>query len=224
MVRCRKPDGCLAMESRYSFREEVANSLIHGVGIVLSIVGLAVLVGNAAVHGTLRDIVAGSVFGTTLILAYTSSTLYHGVPIARARPILRKLDHISIFLLIAGTYTPFTLAAIGGPIGWTLFAVIWGLAILGIVFELTFLRRYTWLAVGLYLLMGWAGIVAIKPLAAAMDRGGLVLLLLGGAMYTLGVLFYLWRRLPYSHAVWHVFVLAGSVLHYLAILIYIVLD
>lgn len=212
------------MECRYSHREEIANSLIHGIGIVLSIVGLAVLVGNAAAHGTIKDIVAGSVFGTTLILVYTTSTLYHGVPIASARRILRTLDHIAIFLLIAGTYTPFTLAAVGGSVGWTLFAVIWGLAVLGIVFELTFLRRYTWLAVGLYLLMGWVGIVAIKPLAASMDRGGLILLLLGGAMYTLGVLFYLWRRLPYSHAVWHTFVLAGSVLHYLAILLYIVLD
>jgi hemolysin III len=212
------------MESRYSQREEIANSLIHGFGIVLSIVGLAVLVGNAAVHGTMRDVVAGSVFGATLILVYTTSTIYHGVPIPAVRPILRKLDHIAIFLLIAGTYTPFSLAAIGGTSGWILFGAIWGLAALGIVFELTFLRRYTWLAVGLYLLMGWAGIVAIKPLVASLDRGGLFLLFLGGVMYTFGVLFYLWRRLPYSHAIWHVFVLIGSVLHYLAILLYIVLD
>lgn len=212
------------MQSRYSVREEIANCLIHGLGIVLSIVGLVVLVGFASAQGSVRDIAAGSVFGTTLILVYTTSTLYHGIPLPRAKQILRTLDHIAIFLLIAGTYTPFTLAAIGGPLGWTLFALIWGIAALGIVFELTFLRRYTWLAVGLYLLMGWAALVAIKPLAASMAPGGLTLLLLGGAMYTLGVLFYLWRRLPYSHAVWHLFVLAGSVLHYLAILLYIVLD
>ncbi len=212
------------MESRYSPREDLASSLIHGFGIVLSIVGLVLLVGLASARGETRDVVAGSIFGFTLILVYTTSTLYHSVPIPRLRPLLRKLDHIAIFLLIAGTYTPFTLAAIGGPVGWTLFAVIWGLAVLGIVFELTFLRRYTWLAVGLYLLMGWAGLVAIKPLAAALDRAGLVLLLLGGAAYTIGVLFYLWRKLPYAHAIWHVFVLTGSVLHYLAILFYIVLD
>ena len=177
------------MESRYSPREEVANSLIHGLGIVLSIVGLAVLVGFASARGEPRDLVAGSIFGATLILLYTTSTLYHGIPIPRVRPLLRKLDHIAIFLLIAGTYTPFTLAAIGGTLGWTLFGLIWGLAALGIVFELTFLRRYTWLAVGLYLLMGWAGLIAIKPLAAAMASEGLVLLLLGGAAYTFGVLF-----------------------------------
>lgn len=212
------------MESRYSPREEVANSLIHGFGIMLSIVGLAVLVGYAAARGSTIDVVAGSVFGATLILVYTTSTLYHGIPIPRARPILRKLDHIAIFLLIAGTYTPFSLAAIGGATGWALFAVIWSLAALGIVFELTFLRRYTWLAVGLYLAMGWIGIVAIKPLAAAMAREGLILLLLGGAMYTLGVLFYVSKRIAFSHAVWHGFVLAGSVLHYLAILLYIILD
>lgn len=212
------------MESRYTHGEEIANSVIHGFGIVLSIIGLAVLVGFASAHGNQRDIVASSIFGATLILVYTTSTLYHSVPIPAARKILRTLDHIAIFLLIAGTYTPFTLAAIGGTVGWTLFAVIWGLAALGIVLELTFLRRYTWLAVTLYLLMGWCGMVAIKPLAASMERGGLVLLLLGGAMYTLGVLFYVWRKLPYSHAIWHVFVLAGSVLHYFAILFYIVVD
>jgi hemolysin III len=212
------------MESRYTPREEVANSVIHGIGIVLSIVGLTVLVALAALHGTARDVVAGSIFGATLVLVYTTSTLYHGVPVARARGVLRKLDHIAIFLLIAGTYTPFTIAALGGAMGWTLFAVIWGLALLGIVFEFSALRRHTWLAVTLYLLMGWAGLVAIKPLAATLAPGGLALLLLGGAAYTLGVLFYVWRRLPYSHAIWHAFVLAGSVLHYLAILLYIVLD
>lgn len=212
------------MESRYTPGEEIANSVIHGLGIVASIVGLAILVGFAANGGDAREIVAGSIFGATLILAYTASTLYHGVPVARARPILRKLDHVSIFLLIAGTYTPFTLLALDGAVGWTLFSVIWGLAVFGIIFEFTSLRRHTKLAVALYLLMGWAGIVAIKPLAASLDRGGLILLLLGGAAYTVGVVFYVWRRLPYSHAIWHAFVLTGSVLHYLAILLYIVLD
>lgn len=211
------------LTARYSPREEIANGLIHGIGILLSIVGLAVLVGFASARGSAVDIVAGSVFGATLIMVYTTSTLYHAISQPGAKQVLRKLDHIAIFLLIAGTYTPFTLSAIGGRLGWTLFAVIWSLAVLGIVFELTFLRRWTWLAVGLYLVMGWIGIVAIKPLAAALDSGGVALVLAGGAAYTLGVLFYLWRRLPYSHAVWHVFVLVGSVLHFLAVLFYIVL-
>ncbi len=212
------------MESRYTPREEIANSVIHGLGIIASIVGLAILVGVAARDGDVRELVAGSVFGATLILAYTASTLYHGVPVPRARPVLRKLDHVSIFLLIAGTYTPFTLLALEGTLGWTLFCVIWGLALAGIVFEFTPLRRHTGLAVTLYLLMGWAGIVAIKPLAASLQRGGVILLLLGGLAYTIGVVFYVWRRVPYSHAIWHAFVLAGSVLHYLAILFYIVMD
>lgn len=211
------------LTARYSPREEIANGLIHGIGILLSIVGLAVLVGFASARGSAVDIVSGSVFGATLIMVYTTSTLYHAISQPGAKQVLRKLDHIAIFLLIAGTYTPFTLSAIGGRLGWTLFAVIWSLAVLGIVFELTFLRRWTWLAVGLYLVMGWIGIVAIKPLAAALDSGGVALVLAGGAAYTLGVLFYLWRRLPYSHAVWHVFVLVGSVLHFLAVLFYIVL-
>jgi hemolysin III len=221
---CSAAGPVTVMESRYTPREEIANSIIHGLGIIASIVGLAVLVGFAARAGDTRALVAGSIFGTTLILAYTASTLYHGVPVARARPVLRKLDHVAIFLLIAGTYTPFTLLALDGPVGWTLFCVIWGLAIFGIIFEFTPLRRYTGLAVALYLLMGWAGIVAIKPLAASLERGGLTLMLLGGAAYTVGVVFYVWRRLPYSHAIWHAFVLTGSVLHYLAILFYIILD
>lgn len=211
------------LTARYSPREEIANGLIHGIGILLSIVGLAVLVGFASARGSAVDIVAGSVFGATLIMVYTTSTLYHAISQPGAKQVLRKLDHIAIFLLIAGTYTPFTLSAIGGRLGWTLFAVIWSLAVLGIVFELTFLRRWTWLAVGLYLVMGWIGIVAIKPLAAALDSGGVALVLAGGAAYTLGVLFYLWRRLPYSHAIWHVFVLIGSALHFLAVLFHIVL-
>jgi len=212
------------MESRYTPREELANSLIHGLGIVASIVGLAVLVGAAVAHGSRVDLVAGSVFGATLILVYTTSTLYHGIPLPAARPVLRKLDHIAILLLIAGTYTPFAIAAVGGTLGWQLFALIWGLAALGCIFEFSPWRRHTWMAVALYLLMGWVGIVAIGPLSAAIAPGGITLLLLGGVAYTLGVVFYVWRTLPYSHAIWHLFVLAGSVLHYLAILLYIILD
>lgn len=214
---------CLPMTARYTPREELANGLIHGAGILLAIIGLAVLVGFASARGRALDIVAGSVFGATLIMVYTTSTLYHAVSQPRAKQVLRKLDHIAIYLLIAGTYTPFTLAAIGGRLGWSLFLLVWVLALLGIVLELSFLRRRTWLAVGLYLLMGWIGIVAIRPLAAALDSGGLTLLLAGGCAYTVGVLFYLWRGLPYSHAIWHVFVLAGSLLHFLAVLLHIVL-
>jgi hemolysin III len=209
---------------RYGFGEEVASSVIHGLGIVLSIVGLVVLVAFSAMHGDTRSVVASSVFGSTLILLYTASTLYHSVTSGPAKRVLRTLDHIAIFLLIAGTYTPFTLLALPGAWGWGLFGTIWGLAILGSAAELGLLKRYRKAAVVMYVLMGWAAIVAIEPLRENVQTGGLVLLFAGGVAYTAGVPFYVARRMPYGHAIWHFFVLAGSVLHYLAILLYVLPD
>lgn len=214
--------GQIAAPSRYSFGDEVASSVVHGIGIVLSIAGLAALVALSYRHGELRDVLASAVFGTTLVLLYTASTLYHAVPVAAAKPVLRTLDHIAIYLLIAGTYTPFTLIALPGPWGWSLFAAVWTMAALGSALELGPLRRYRKLSVLLYIGMGWVGMVAFKPLMAHLQAGGMALLLAGGVAYTLGVPFYLWRKLPYHHSVWHCFVLAGSVLHYLAVLIYVI--
>lgn len=206
---------------RYAFGDELASSVVHGIGIVLSIAGLAVLVAFAARYGDARAVVASAVFGTTLILCYTASTLYHAVPGAVPRRVLRTLDHIAIFVLIAGTYTPFTLLALPARWGWSLFGVIWALAILGSAAELGWLRRYRKLAVAMYVAMGWVALVALEPLSRHLDAGGLVLLLAGGVTYTLGVPFYLWRRLPFHHTMWHVFVLAGSVLHFFAVLLYV---
>ncbi|HEX7816755.1 PAQR family membrane homeostasis protein TrhA [Dyella sp.] len=206
---------------RYSFGDELASSVIHGIGIVLSIAGLATMVAFAAMYGQAREVVASSVFGTTLILLYTASTLYHSIPGDGAKRVLRTLDHIAIFLLIAGTYTPFTLVALPGAWGWGLFATIWSLALAGTMLELGFLKRYRKFAVLLYVAMGWVGMVAFKPLLASLQTGGLALLIGGGLAYTLGVPFYLARKMPYHHTVWHVFVLAGSVLHYLAVLLYV---
>ncbi|MBW2592431.1 MAG: hemolysin III family protein [Deltaproteobacteria bacterium] len=207
---------------RYSPGEEIANSITHGVGILLAVAGLGVLTAFASVYGNVWHIVSVSIFGVMMILLYTASTLYHSVRTPRARAILQTLDHCAIFLLIAGTYTPFTLVSLHGLLGWSLFGVIWGLALLGIVFELTSLRRYRVVSLGLYLCMGWAIIAAIRPMLAGVAPGGLILLLAGGLAYTFGVGFYLLRQIRYHHAIWHLFVLAGSVLHFFSILFYVI--
>jgi hemolysin III len=207
---------------RYSIGEEIANSVTHGVGVVLSIGGSAVLTAFASLLGNVWHIVSSSIFGATLILLYTSSTLYHSIQLPRVKRILQVLDHSAIFLLIAGTYTPFTLVSLRGAWGWTLFGAVWGLAVLGIVFQVTRLRRWPIISLALYVGMGWAVIVATKPLLAAIDPGGLLLLLIGGLSYTAGIGFYVWRRLPYHHAIWHVFVLTGSAFHYFAVLFYVI--
>lgn len=207
---------------RYSFGDELASSVIHGIGIVLSIAGLAVLVAFAALHGNALTVVACAVFGTSLVLLYTASTLYHSVSLVAAKPALRTLDHIAIYVLIAGTYTPFTLIALPGAWGWSLFTAVWTLALLGSALELGLLRRYHKLAVLLYVGMGWIGMIAFEPLSRHLQVGGIALLIGGGLAYTLGVPFYLWRKLPYHHTLWHVFVLAGSVLHFLAVLLYVI--
>ncbi|TAL71595.1 MAG: hemolysin III family protein [Rhodanobacter sp.] len=206
---------------RYRRGDELASCVLHGIGIVLSIGGLTTLVAFAALHGGARAVTASAVYGATLILLYTASTLYHAIPLMRAKPVLRTLDHIAIYLLIAGTYTPFTLMALSGAWGWGLFAAVWTLAVVGSVLELGWFRRYRSLAVLLYVGMGWIGMLAFKPLAAELQTGGMTLLIAGGLAYTLGVPFYLWRRLPFQHALWHAFVLAGSVLHYFAVLFYV---
>lgn len=213
-----------AAAPRYAFGDELASSVIHGIGILLSIAGLATLVAYAALVGDARAIVSSAVFGTTLILLYTASTLYHAVPGELAKRVLRTLDHIAIFLLIAGTYTPFTLVALPGAWGWSLFGAIWALALAGSALELGVLKRYRKFAVLLYIAMGWIGMIAFKPLSAHLETGGMALLIAGGVAYTGGVPFYLARRMPYHHTVWHFFVLAGSVLHYLAVLLYVIPD
>jgi len=202
---------------QYSKGEEIANSITHGLGVLLAITGLVLLILVAVAHGTARHIVSSSLYGSTLVLLYLASTLYHTVQHPRTKRILRVFDHSAILLLIAGTYTPFTLISLQGPWGWSLFGTIWGLALLGIILEVTRLRRLRVLLITLYLVMGWAVIVAIKPMFTHVPPAGLWLLLSGGLCYTGGVFFYLWKRLPYHHAIWHLFVLAGSTLHYCAI-------
>jgi len=206
----------------YSLREEVASSVTHGIGIVLAIAGLAVLTAYAARYGDAWHVTACAVFGAALIVCFTTSTLYHSIQIERAKQVLRTFVHAAIFLLIAGTYTPFMLVNLRGPWGWSLLAAIWTLALAGIVLRLVLRGRLHGLVVGLYLAMGWLVVVAAKPLLENVAAGALLLLAGGGLAYTAGVAFYKWRRLPYNHAIWHGFVLLGGALHYFAVLFYVI--
>jgi hemolysin III len=203
-------------------REEIANAVTHGLGIVLSIAGLAVMIAFAALRRDATLVTACAIYGATLVICYTTSTLYHSIPIARVRHILRTLDHSSIFLLIAGTYTPFMMVNLRGPWGWSLLAAIWTMAVTGIVLRLFLRGRLHGLVVSLYIAMGWAVVVAVKPMLEHVAVGGLALLAAGGLAYTGGVFFYKWRLLPYNHAIWHGFVLLGSALHFFAVLFYVI--
>jgi hemolysin III len=201
----------------YTPGEELANALTHGLGIVLSVGGLAALVTLTSRRGDAWSITATAVFGTTLVLLYTASTLYHSFSDERTKRLLRKFDHAAIFLLIAGTYTPFLLVNLRGPWGWSLFGVIWGLAVAGVAVKFWFTGRFRLLSTLLYLGMGWLVVIALRPMLQAVAPAGLWLLLAGGLAYTVGTVFYSWKRLPYHHAIWHLFVLGGSVCHYFAV-------
>lgn len=207
---------------RYTLGEEIANSVTHGVGVVLAIIGLAVMTAFAARNGNVWHVTASAIFGATLILCFTTSTLYHSIPLEKVKRVLRALDHSAIFLLIAGTYTPFMLLGVPGPWGWSILATVWTLAVTGIVLRLVLRGRLHGLVVATYLAMGWLVVIATKPLIHTVGLGGLSLLAAGGLAYTVGVIFYKWRRLPYSHAIWHGFVLLGGGLHYFAVLFYLI--
>lgn len=207
---------------RYTMGEEIASSIVHGIGILLAAGALVILTTYASIFGDAWHITSCSIFGTTLIILYTASTLYHSIQLPKAKSVLRIIDHSAIFLLIAGTYTPFMLVNMRGPWGWSLFGVIWGIAIFGIGFQNMMIKKWKVFSVILYVVMGWAVIVALRPLVSSVETGGLVLLVLGGLIYTLGLIFYGWKNMPYNHAIWHVFVLAGSTLHFFAILFYVI--
>jgi hemolysin III len=205
----------------YSRGEEIANWVTHGIGLAASAVGLTLLIVYSSLRGNAWHVVSFTVFGLTLLMLYTVSTIYHARRDHRAKLLLRKLDHAAIFLLIAGTYTPFLLTHLRGPWGWSLFGVIWGLCGAGAVFQLFFGARYRLASTLAYLFVGWLIVVAVQPMVTHVPHGGLWLLLVGGLCYTFGVVFYLWHRLRYHHAVWHGFVLGGSTCHYLAVLLFL---
>jgi hemolysin III len=205
-----------------SFAEEIANTITHGIGAVLSVAGLVVMVLLATVSTNPLSVTAVAVFGSMLVLLYLISTLYHAIPHGKAKRILKLLDHITIFLLIAGTYTPFALLALSGGPDWVLLATIWSLALLGIVVKIVWAGRFRGLRIALYVAMGWLAIAWAGPMIANMGWGGTGLLLAGGLAYTGGIAFYAWDSLPYNHAIWHLFVLAGSAAHFLAIVFFVI--
>ena len=209
------------MDRDQTLGEEIANSVTHGVGLLASLAALPILIIWAARRGDPWQVVGGSLFGASLILLYLASTLYHAIPRERVKRLLRVLDHSAIYLLIAGTYTPFTLGVLRGPWGWTLLGTIWALAILGVIAKCTVGFRYPRLSTALYVAMGWLVIVAIRPLSAQISPAGLALLAAGGLCYTGGVAFFVADgRLRYGHAAWHLFVVAGSACHFFAVLLY----
>lgn len=210
----------VAARRRQSLGEEIANSVSHGMGLVLALVGSPFLIAEAAVRGTTTDVVAAAVFVTTVVLAYAASTLYHAFPHGSAKRVLRALDHGSIFLLIAGTYTPFTLGVLRGGWGWSLFGAVWTLALGGLILKASGGAKFHRVSVVLYLVMGWLIVVAIKPLSEAIEPAGLAWLVAGGLAYTAGVVFYALDRIPYWHFVWHLFVIAGTACHFVAVMGY----
>ena len=210
----------MSHERRQTLGEEIANAVTHGVGLVLSVAALPILVG-AASGASDRWMLAGySVFAVSLVLLYGASTVYHALPASRAKQVFQVLDHSAIYLLIAGSYTPFMLGALRGAWGWTLLGIVWSLAVLGIIAKTTFGIRHPRLSTATYLLMGWLAIVAIRPLALHLPGAALAWIVAGGLAYTVGVVFFAWERLRYGHTVWHLFVLTGSVCHFVAVFAY----
>lgn len=213
----------LPKQKQYSTGEEILNSISHGAGAVFAACGTALLIVLAAFFSDAWGIVSSAVYGFSLIVLYTMSTLYHAITNERAKRVMRVLDHSSIFLLIAGTYTPISLVTLRGPLGWVVFGLVWGSAVIGIVFNAVSIERFKKLSLILYIASGWAVVIAAKPMIATMRPGGLWLLLIGGLFYTGGIFFYVQKKRRWFHGIWHLFVLFGSIAHYLSILFYIIL-
>jgi len=211
----------MANTHTYPRREEVANAITHGIGAMLSLAGLVLLIVFSSLKGTAWHIVSFTIYGVSMLLLYVCSTLVHSFKEGKVKDLFEFFDHSSIYLFIAGTYTPLMLVAIRGPLGWSLFGVVWGIALLGVLFKAFFVKRFLFMSTIFYLIMGWLIVAAWGPLTAAVPQPGIVLLVVGGILYSLGTIFYVWRIFPYHHAIWHLFVLAGSITHFLAILLYL---
>lgn len=206
----------------FSLGEEIANSVTHGIGLVFSIVAITVLVMLSLMHGNAWHIASCSVYGGSMVMLYGASTMYHGVQVPRLKNILRTVDHSCIYLLIAGTYTPFTLILVRGGWGWTLFGLVWGIALVGLVFKIFFTHRFQIVSLLSYLAMGWLAVIAVRPILERVPSGALLWLAAGGLFYTVGVYFYVKDKVPFYHTIWHLFVLGGSVCHFFAIVFYII--
>lgn len=207
---------------QYSVGEEIAHSITHGIGAILSLAGLVFLICKGFVSGDPWRLASGTVYGISLVLLYTFSTLYHSFPWPRVKAVFQTLDHAAIYVLIAGSYTPFALVTLRGSGGEWMCVLLWAIAVAGILSEVLWANRPRWLSVVIYLGMGWISIVMIKPMLASMAPQGIWLLVAGGLSYTVGTIAYVSKRVSYLHAVWHLFVFAGSLLHFLAIAIYVI--
>jgi hemolysin III len=205
----------------YSRAEELANRLTHGIGALLSVIGVIALIGLAIGQHDTHRVASASIYGGAMVTFYCLSTAYHSVSKPYTRYVFRILDHVSIYLMIAGSYTPFGLVTLRGPWGWSLLGTVWGLGTVGAIFKIFTIHRLRFIGPLLYIGLGWVVVIALKPLSAALDSNGLMLLFMGGVAYTVGVVFYLWDRLPFNHAIWHLFVLAGSACHFGAIFYYV---
>ena len=205
----------------YTRREEMANAITHGIGTILSIAGLVLLIIAASREGTAWHVVSFTIFGVTMLLLYTASTLVHAFPEGKVKDLFETFDHSCIYLFIAGTYTPFLLVTLRSPLGWTMFGIVWGLALAGVTFKAFFTKKYLVLSTLFYVMMGWLIVFMWNPLQELLMPGGLKLLVIGGILYTVGSVFYIWRGFPHHHAVWHLFVIAGSIMHFFAIILYV---
>ncbi|MEA3489359.1 MAG: hemolysin III family protein [Candidatus Omnitrophota bacterium] len=205
---------------KQSLKEEIANSATHGIGFLLSIAGFLVLVVSASLHGDTWRVVSFSIYGGCLIALYAASTLYHSFSLARLKYIFKKIDHSTIYLLIAGSYTPFILVLLRGKLGWTFLGAIWGLTLAGIIFQMFFVDRFVVLSTVSYLIMGWLALVILYPIVKNIPYGAISWLVAGGMFYSLGI-FHFFIKFPFHHTIWHLFVLGGSMCHYFAILFYV---
>lgn len=205
-------------QSFYTKSEEIVNAITHGLGLALSIAALVILVVFSALKGTPWHVVSFSIYGATLVILYLESTLYHSITNKKAKRIFRKFDHMSIYLLIAGTYTPFCLTVLRGYIGWTIFGIVWGCTILGVTLKAITIGKREWLSTLLYIMMGWLIIIAIKTLYITMPISGFVYLVLGGLAYTGGAYFFMKDKINFNHGIWHLFVLAGSIFHFFSVM------
>lgn len=206
----------------FSKKEEIAHAITHGIGALLSIAALILLIVYASINGNLLHTVSASVFGSSMLFMYVCSTVVHSLPEGKWKDIFQIFDHSSIYLFIAGSYTPLLLIILRGEIGWILFGIVWGIALFGVAFKIFFVKKFVMMSTLLYILMGWVIVFAWGPFTKAFDQNGLILLIIGGVFYTIGAIFYVWRGFRYHHAVWHLFVLAGSAFHFFTIFYYVI--
>ena len=208
--------------NEFSLTEEIWHAITHGIGLALSIAALTIMVAYSSQSGSTLSVLASILFGITLIILYGASTLYHALTHHELKKKFQQFDHASIYILIAGSYTHVTLISLGDTLGYSIFGVVWAVSIFGIYLKFAYPGRFEKLSLVLYLLLGWLIVIAIKPLFEVMDTGGLWLLLIGGLFYTFGVIFYVWDNLPFNHAIWHLFVMGGSISHFFMVLLYVI--